>query len=62
MYELSKEVLQKVSFDKYLFKKELKKAITWLSKDEIHLFKAYSLTTFGSIYKEEIISTFNQLI
>ena len=61
MFELSKEVLQKVSFDKYLFSKELKKAIKWLKKDEIHLFKAWCMTTFGAMYKDEIVTAFGQI-
>ena len=34
MMELSKEVLQKVSFDRLLFKKELLKARTWLGQHD----------------------------
>ena len=30
MLELCKEILTKVSFDRYLFQKELKKAIKWI--------------------------------
>lgn len=61
MFELSKEVLQKVSFDKHLFKKELKKAIKWLKKEEVHLFKVWCMSTFGAIYKDEILTAFGQI-
>jgi hypothetical protein len=33
--EYSKMVLEKVSFDKKLFKKELRKALRWIKKDEV---------------------------
>ena len=34
MFELSKKILEKVSFDKTLFRKELIKAVKWLKPDE----------------------------
>lgn len=34
MLELAKDILQKVSFDPALFKKELLKAINWLENSE----------------------------
>ena len=37
MLEFCKTVLVKVSFDKALFAKELKKSVRWLKKSEIHL-------------------------
>ncbi|NUM49680.1 MAG: hypothetical protein HUU48_01070 [Flavobacteriales bacterium] len=46
MFELSKQVLTKVSFDKTLFKKELKKSLKWLKKEEAMLLKIWCLTTF----------------
>lgn len=61
MYELSKSVLQKVSFDKSLFGKELNKAIKWLKKEEALLLKAWCLATFGHVYKDMIIDTFESL-
>ena len=35
MLEFTKKILSKVSFDKDLFKKELKKSINWMSKKEL---------------------------
>lgn len=61
MYEFSKEVLQKVSFDKKLFKKELKKSKKWLKKEERILLKAWCLATFGHVYRDVIIETFEQI-
>ncbi len=33
MFELSKNILEKVSFDKALFRKELTKAMQWLKPE-----------------------------
>jgi len=45
-----KTVLSGVSFDKILFKKELKKAKIWLKKDELAALKAWCITTFSVEY------------
>ena len=58
MYEFSKQVLQKVSFDRVLFRKELFKVIKWLKKDEALLLKTWCLTTFGTIYRDVITEAF----
>ena len=34
MFEYTKEILLKVSFDRVLFRKELKKAVKWLKREE----------------------------
>jgi hypothetical protein len=59
MLELCKEILQKVSFDRKLFVKELKKAVKWVSKDELATLKIWCLNTYGKMYKKEIIETFS---
>ena len=61
MYEFSKQVLQKVSFDKYLFRKELLKALKWLAKDEALLLKAWCLASFGHMYKDVILDAFETI-
>lgn len=49
MLELSKDILQKVSFDPQLFKKELLKAISWLkTKEEIKKLKEWCSHQFGT--------------
>ena len=58
MFELSKQILQKVSFDKTLFRKELIKAVKWLKPDEKLLLKVWCLSTFGNIYKDIIVEVF----
>ena len=61
MYELSKQILQKVSFDKKLFRKELVKAIKWLKPNEKTMLQMWCLSTFGHTYKDVIIETFKKV-
>ncbi len=60
MLEFSKKVLNKVSFDKNLFKKELQKSIRWVSKKELIHLKVWTLTTFSQ-YKNIILEVFDQI-
>jgi hypothetical protein len=60
MYEMSKEILQKVSFDKILFKKELLKALKWLKQDEALMLKAWCLATFVN-YSDIIAEVFESI-
>ena len=62
MFEFSKKILSKVSFDKLLFKKELVKAIHWLTPSERTLLKIWCLSTFGHIYQSEILEAFSSVI
>ncbi len=52
MLELCKEILTKVSFDKSLFTKELKKALRWIKADEITAFREWCLIMFGKTYPD----------
>jgi hypothetical protein len=61
MYEYSKRILTKVSFDSTLFKKELKKSIVWIKKEEQTLLKVWCLATFGNDYLEIITEVFKSL-
>jgi hypothetical protein len=61
MLELSKHILQKVSFDRTLFRKELQKAIKWLKKEDLILFKIWCLATFGNIYGDVIREVFRNI-
>ena len=61
MFELSKNILEKVSFDKLLFRKELTKAVKWLKPDEKTLLKVWCLGTFGHLYKNEIMEVFKSV-
>jgi ACT domain-containing protein len=58
MYEFSKKVLLKVSFDKVLFRKELLKAKKWLKRDEYVLLQAWCLSNFGHIYRDTIMDVY----
>ena len=62
MFEYSKEILTKVSFDRNLFNKELKKAITWLKKDERKMLMMWCLATFGNRYSDLIVAAFRQVV
>lgn len=59
MLKLTKYVLQKVSFDKGLFKKELIKATKSLQKEDLMLLYTWGLVQFASDHQEmlrEIVS------
>jgi hypothetical protein len=58
MYEFSKKVLLKVSFDRVLFRKELLKAKKWLKREEYVMLQAWCLTTFGHMYRDTIMDVF----
>lgn len=58
MMELSQQVLQKVSFDSRLFRKELIKARRWLGQHDQLVLKAWCLATFGHMYKDVIVEVF----
>ena len=60
MLEFCKKILEKVSFDKVLFRKELQKSITWISKHETAVLKIWALTYF-SHYKETIQEVFEKV-
>jgi hypothetical protein len=61
MFELSKKILEKVSFDRLLFRKELIKALKWLQPREKTLLKVWCLATFGHQYKHEIMEVFKNV-
>jgi hypothetical protein len=58
MLELCKEILVKVSFDKYLFQKELQKSIQWIKTEEIRNFRTWVMSKFGGMYPEVIQTAF----
>ena len=61
MFELSKRILEKVSFDKTLFRKELTKAVKWLNPTEKTLLMVWCLATFGNQYKDVIKEVFKNI-
>ena len=60
MLEFTKNILEKVSFDKTLFKKELSKSLRWLNRKEVLTLKIWTLTTFSK-YKNTILEVFDQI-
>lgn len=61
MIEFSKHILKSVSFDKYLFKKELTKMLAWAKPDEALLLKAWCVATFGHMYGDVIREVFRSV-
>jgi hypothetical protein len=62
MFEYSKQILTKVSFDKKLFNKELTKAISWLKNDERKMLMVWCLATFGNRYGDVISQAFRHVV
>jgi hypothetical protein len=60
MFEYTKQILTKVSFDKNLFRKELLKAVRLLKKDERRLLRIWCITTFA-VYSDVIIESFRKV-
>ncbi len=60
MLDLSKKVLEKVSFDRALFHKELVKAIKWLQQDELKNLKVWCLASFA-MYSDVITDVFDSI-
>lgn len=59
MLDLCKVILLKVSFDRILFQKELKKAIKWMKNpQELQQLKDWCLSQFGSRYEKIIVGSF----
>lgn len=61
MLEFSKLVLQKVSFDRILFRKELIKSVRRLKNDDYIKLKLWCLATFGHMYKDIILEVFETI-
>ena len=61
MFELSKRILEKVSFDKTLFRKELVKAVKWLKPEEKTLLMMWCLATFGHRYRDVITEVYKNI-
>ncbi len=61
MLEYSKTILQKVSFNRELFKKELIKSVRWLHKEEIILLQIWCLATFNDTYSDILNDVFFHL-
>ncbi|MCD4734733.1 MAG: hypothetical protein K8R53_01695 [Bacteroidales bacterium] len=61
MLKYTKTILQKVSFNKDLFRKELRKSLKWLNKEEMLILKIWCVSQFGNIYGDIIKEVFESL-
>jgi hypothetical protein len=59
MLEYFKTILSKVSFDRFLFEKELRKAIRALVAEELSEFKDWCYNQFGRLYLSILNKNFN---
>lgn len=62
MLEYFKTILSKVSFDRWLFEKELKKAINSLVPDEILNLRDWCYQQFGHMYESILDKCFPQAL
>lgn len=60
MFEYSKIILEKMSFDSALFEKELHKAIQGMSREEAKKLEAWCYTHFGREYRELLSRVFTK--
>jgi len=58
MLEYFKTILKKVSFDKRLFEKELRKAIKSVLQDELNELKRWCYDNFGHLYENVLEEQF----
>ena len=61
MLEYIKTILQKVSFDKALFEKELAKAINMLIPEEVKQLKRWCYAQFGKMYRGVLNRCFSRV-
>ena len=58
MLGLSKEILRKVSFEKYLFRKELIKSLGWLRPEEIIELRSWCFSNFSKEHMDILKEVF----
>ena len=61
MFEMCKQILEKVSFDKSLFRKELYKSIHWIKKEELLALQVWCFASFGHLYQDVISEAFDSI-
>lgn len=61
MFEYTKTILKKVSFNRELFAKELKKSFRFLKREEILALQVWCIATFGHIYGDVITEVFRSV-
>jgi len=60
MIEYVKTILEKVSFSRYLFERELRKGLRLILPSEIQVFKDWCYSMFGKVH-EPILNRYFQL-
>ena len=60
MFEYTKQILTKVSFDRNLFRKELIKSLRILKRDERKLLKIWCVATF-TVYSDVVLDAFRKV-
>lgn len=58
MLTYTETVLEKVSFNRDLFRKELLKSLKWLQNEEVNVLKVWCIINFGAIYMDIIAEAF----
>ena len=62
MLKMYKEILNKVSFDRRLFKKELFKALKWVGTPiELYQFRMWCIQEFGRKHPDVLKEVFQQI-
>ncbi len=61
MIEYAKVVLPRMSFNQFIFKKELKKCIAWMKPAELQEFRNWCFHTFYPQYREVLDEAFSQV-
>ena len=63
MYELTKKILVRVSFDPLLFQKELTKAIRWMTDtEEVQRLRDWCIKEFGTVYPTIVHKAFSSQV
>jgi hypothetical protein len=62
MFEMYKYVLDKVSFDQLLFRKELEKAMIKIKPNELSQFKKWCFIAFDHEHKDILLEVFNNVV
>jgi hypothetical protein len=63
MLEFCKKILVKVSFDRHLFAKELRKSVTWISDpSELQKLREWCIGHYGAQYGDLIQRAFSPVL
>lgn len=61
MLDYAKTILPKVSFDRDLFRKELRKCISWVEKEQVDELYRWCNANFGKKFPEIIMEAFSNV-